>query len=73
MTSGNTIPMEPLSELWVLKHEFSGMSSHDKVQYVRHKMKENQWDCYVLTSLDEIAWLLNSTSTSDVVDYSSWE
>jgi Xaa-Pro aminopeptidase len=53
-------PTAPLSDLWVLKQEFSGMNSHDKVGYVRHKMKEYQCDCYVLTALDEIAWLLNS-------------
>lgn len=57
-------PKEPLSDLWVLKQEFSGMNSHDKVQYVRQKMKENNCDCYVITALDEIAWLLNSISPS---------
>jgi len=55
-------PTEPLSDLWVLKQEFSGMNSHDKVGYVRYKMKEHGCDCYVLTALDEIAWLLNSIS-----------
>ena len=50
----------PLSQLWVLKQEFSGMNLHDKMQYLRMKMKEYGCDCYVLTALDEIAWLLNS-------------
>lgn len=63
MTSEDPNPREPLTNLWVLKQEFSGMNSHDKVQYVRHKMKENACDCYVLTALDEIAWLLNSNSS----------
>jgi hypothetical protein len=53
-------PTKPLSDLWVLKQEFSGMNSQDKVQYLRQKMKGNNCDCYVLTALDEIAWLLNS-------------
>jgi hypothetical protein len=53
-------PERHLTEAWVLKQEFSGMNSNDKVQYVRQKMKKNNCDCYVLTALDEIAWLLNS-------------
>jgi len=59
------VPLEPppkqaLTDLWVLKQEFSGMSPHDKVLYVRQKMKEHNCDCLVITALDEIAWLLNS-------------
>jgi len=61
MISLDPKPTEQLSDLWVLKQEFSGMNSHDKVLYVRQKMKENNCDCYVVTALDEIAWLLNST------------
>lgn len=64
MSSSDPKPTEPLSDLWVLKQEFSGLNSHDKVIYVRQKMKENNCDCYVVTALDEIAWLLNSTSPS---------
>jgi Xaa-Pro aminopeptidase len=60
LVSSDPKPTQPLSDLWVLKQEFTGMNSHDKVAYVRNKMKEYQCDCYVLTALDEIAWLLNS-------------
>jgi Creatinase/Prolidase N-terminal domain len=63
----------PLSDLWVLKQEFSGMNSHDKVQFVRGKMKEHGCDCYVLTALDEIAWLLNSMYTLYCANLSSGE
>lgn len=66
-------PIELLSNLWGLKQGFSGMNSHDKVGYVRLKMKEHGCDCYVLTALDEIAWLLNSISLSFVADRSSWK
>jgi Creatinase/Prolidase N-terminal domain len=48
-----------LSNIWILKHEFSGMQSREKIFYVRQKMKENSCDCYIVTALDEIAWLLN--------------
>jgi Xaa-Pro aminopeptidase len=50
----------PLSQTWVLKQEFTGLNSGDKIAYLRGKMKENQCDCYVVTALDEIAWILNS-------------
>jgi Xaa-Pro aminopeptidase len=49
-----------LSQTWVLKQEFTGLNSGDKIAYLRGKMKENQCDCYVVTALDEIAWILNS-------------
>ena len=62
MTSADPKPTELLSDLWVLKQEFSGMNTHDKLGYVRHKMKQHGCDCYVVTALDEIAWLLDSIS-----------
>jgi hypothetical protein len=49
-----------LSDIWFLKPDFSGMVSHDKILYIRKKMKEHMSDCYILTALDEIAYLLNS-------------
>jgi len=55
-------PSLPLSQTWKLTQEFTGLNSCDKISYLRQKMKENQCDCYVVTALDEIAWLLNSTS-----------
>lgn len=55
-------PNQALSQTWVLKQEFAGLNSRDKISYVRQKMKENQCDCYVVTALDEIAWLLNRTA-----------
>jgi len=69
LVSADPKPTEPLSDLWVLKQEFSGMNSHDKVGYVRSKMKEHQCDCYVLTALDEIAWLLNRNLTFTATQY----
>lgn len=62
MASADPKPTDPLNDLWVLKREFSGMASHDKVEYVHHKMKQHGCECYVITALDEISWLLNSIS-----------
>lgn len=60
LSSDDQKPGPPLSQTWVLKQEFTGLNSGDKIAYLRGKMKENQCDCYVVTALDEIAWILNS-------------
>jgi hypothetical protein len=60
LSSDDRKPSTPLSQTWVLKQEFTGLNSGDKIAYLRGKMKENQCDCYVVTALDEIAWILNS-------------
>ena len=47
---------EPVMELDV---KWTGESRADKCRRIRHKMEEKQADVFVLTSLDDIAWLLN--------------
>lgn len=47
---------EPVIELDV---KWTGESRADKCRRIRHKMEEKQADVFVLTSLDDIAWLLN--------------
>src|ERR1700685_895893 len=58
--SGNTKSIRELPDIRILQKEFSGANSRDKLVYVRQKMVEHNCDCYVLTALDEIAYLLNS-------------
>lgn len=38
---------------------FCGINRCDKIEQVRNYMKEHNYDYYILTSLDDIAWLLN--------------
>ena len=47
---------EPVMELSV---KWAGKSRADKIQEIRSKLKEKGADLFVLTSLDDIAWLLN--------------
>jgi hypothetical protein len=58
------VPVDPKakgpSNIWILQKEFSGANSRDKLTLVREKMVENHCDCYIITSLDEIAYILNS-------------
>ena len=45
--------------VWVLKEEFSGESTQSKVARVRAEMEEKGADLHVISTLDDIAWLLN--------------
>lgn len=47
---------EPVMELEV---KWAGKSRADKIQEIRTKLKEKGADLFILTSLDDIAWLLN--------------
>lgn len=47
---------EPVMELSV---KWAGRSRIDKIREIRTKLKEKGTDLFVLTSLDDIAWLLN--------------
>ena len=47
---------EPVMEL---ETKWTGKSRADKIQEIRTKLKEKGADLFVLTSLDDIAWLLN--------------
>ncbi|MDY6325140.1 MAG: aminopeptidase P family protein [Catonella sp.] len=42
-----------------LPEKYTGRSIGDKLSFVRNFMKEKDCDAYVLTSLDDIAWLYN--------------
>ena len=47
---------EPVMELDV---KWAGESRKDKIAGIREQMKEKKADIFILTSLDDIAWLLN--------------
>jgi len=51
----------PLSSAPAFEHlpNFAGLSAAEKLQNVRAKMIENKIDAYLVTALDNIAWLLN--------------
>lgn len=45
--------------VYLLKERFSGESTASKIARLREKMKEEKATMHILTSLDDIAWLLN--------------
>lgn len=52
-------PALPSGKVWVLSDEYAGKSAADKLADVRGIMAEKDADAHVLTTLDDIAWLLN--------------
>lgn len=47
------------TKAWLLEEEFTGESRTSKLQRLREYLSKNKGSMIVLTSLDEIAWLLN--------------
>lgn len=52
-------PALPCGRVWALGVEYAGKSAVEKIADVRRVMAEKDADAHVLTSLDDIAWLLN--------------
>lgn len=52
-------PPLPDKKVWVLPAEYAGKSAADKIADVRAAMEEEGADVHLLTSLYDIAWLLN--------------
>ena len=46
-------------KVWELSADYVGMDRKEKLSRVREQMKEEKADVYVLSSIDDIAWLLN--------------
>ena len=52
-------PALSVKPAFFLEEKYSGRSASDKLTFVRNKMKEEGADAFILTSLDDIAWLYN--------------
>lgn len=52
-------PQMPVNPVFVHDMKYAGKSRCDKLNEVRSEMKEKGAQLYLLTSLDDIAWLLN--------------
>ena len=53
--------------IWVLSDTFAGRSREEKLAALRDAMRKKQVDAFVMTRLDEIAWLFNLRGND--VDY----
>ena len=52
-------PQLPTDEIFVHELKYSGLSPAQKLEKVRAKMSESGSDCYIMSSLHDIAWLFN--------------
>ena len=49
----------PATPAWILGNEYAGKGADEKLNIFRGKLKEENCDSAVITSLDSIAWLFN--------------
>jgi len=52
-------PALQFTPVFVLDEKYSGETTADKLKRLRSRMKEEQTDMHLLTTLDDIAWLFN--------------
>ncbi len=52
-------PSLPQDPVWILQESYTGDPAAEKIRRVREAMKEKNADVHILTSLDDIIWLLN--------------
>ena len=52
-------PLLPANPVWILEQEYAGRTALEKIADVRKKMEEEGADVHILSSLYDIAWLLN--------------
>lgn len=52
-------PALQFTPVFVLDEKYSGETTADKLKRLRSRMKEEQADMHLLTTLDDIAWLFN--------------
>lgn len=52
-------PKKPSEPVWELELQYTGKSRRKKIIEIRDKMTEKEVDCTVISTLEDIAWLLN--------------
>lgn len=52
-------PPIPLHPVWILPEEYSGESAESKIDRIREKMKKVHANVHIISSLYDIAWILN--------------
>ena len=52
-------PEIPMKRVWILEEKYAGKSVAEKLSLIREDMKNECADVLLVTSLDEVAWILN--------------
>lgn len=58
-------PELPAPDVWVLDEKYAGVHGAEKLERLRAAMKKQGASAHLLSSLDDIAWLLNIRKKSD--------
>ena len=60
---GKDRPARPANKIFHLETKYTGLSTAEKLQKIFEKLGPTSIDCMLVTSLDEIAWVLNMRGT----------
>ena len=52
-------PELPAKPVWILEPEYAGRTMQEKIAALRAVMRQDRADAHILTTLDDIGWLLN--------------
>lgn len=52
-------PEIPTRPIWLLEEKYAGKSAKEKIAELRKEMERNHANVHIITTLDDIAWLLN--------------
>ena len=52
-------PAESITPCWILREEYCGEASGHKLERIREEMKKAHAEVHVVSTLDDIAWILN--------------
>ena len=58
----------PKEKGFFLEEKYTGKSTKEKLEDIRKVMKEHKASCHIVTTLDDIAWILNMRG-NDVKNY----
>ena len=63
-------PALPFHPVWILEDQYAGRSAAEKLAWLRQEMKKEHATIHLLTTLDDIAWLLNIRGNDMISEYS---
>lgn len=52
-------PKLPAEPIWILEERYAGKAASDKIAELRCEMEKQRADIHIVTTLDDIVWLLN--------------
>jgi Xaa-Pro aminopeptidase len=60
-------PVRTANPIFHLDEKYAGSSAQDKIQKLREELKKGKYEAFVVTMLDDVAWLFNLRGSD--IDY----